>query len=278
MEHGDDAGKCARPGIVDRDDPGVGVRAVEDLGVQHAAHLEVVDEGRVALGQLEGVDLVLGPAHHPCVRHLGMGDHLGSHRVDSLEVGHPRLHVEGDRRHQGGLHRTRGFASQPGCGAPDRQHRTLVARLAVEDPCQCVTDLVLGGIVGAVEQFLGGQHHGRGRVAGLDGTRLHEGLLDRMQLHPTRQTLDGLDLVSLGLGGEHDLARHQPAVDEHGGGTGLAGIGAEAHAVEAGATQHGHQGVVGPARDLEGVPVDAEGEVHDASRIRITRPASSPAR
>ena len=65
-----------RPGfrVVDADDLGVSVRAVQNLCVQHAAHLNVIDEGRVALGQLDRIDLSLWFAND-----VGFGDFRARH-------------------------------------------------------------------------------------------------------------------------------------------------------------------------------------------------------
>ena len=45
--------------VVDVQNAGVGVRADEEFGVQHAAHFDVVDEGGIAFGELDGVDFLL---------------------------------------------------------------------------------------------------------------------------------------------------------------------------------------------------------------------------
>ena len=58
-EDGVHAGQGARLADVDALDQGVGVGAVEQHPDQHPAHLQVVGEGRVALHELERVDLRL---------------------------------------------------------------------------------------------------------------------------------------------------------------------------------------------------------------------------
>ncbi len=85
-EHGCDARQGQGLGDVDADDTRVRKRAVQHLGHQHAAHLDIGGEGRLALRQLDGVDLGLRfpdrrPGHdlrgHLDARHdAGAGEHL----------------------------------------------------------------------------------------------------------------------------------------------------------------------------------------------------------
>ncbi len=56
MDDGVHAGQRDGFAVVDVQDAGVGVGAGEQLGVQHAAHVDVIDEGGVAFGQFDGVD------------------------------------------------------------------------------------------------------------------------------------------------------------------------------------------------------------------------------
>ena len=58
-QHGVHAGQRARLARVDALDAAVRDRAVQDLADQHAAHLDVVGEGRLALRQLDRVHLRL---------------------------------------------------------------------------------------------------------------------------------------------------------------------------------------------------------------------------
>ena len=53
--------------------------------------------------------------------------------------------------------------------------------------------------------------------------------------------------MAVGLGGEHDVSRHDPAVEQHGCGSGLPGSRPEAHAEKSQAAEHGEQRVAGLA-------------------------------
>ena len=71
VQDGSDAGNRARLGVVDRDDPRVGVGAAQHLCVQQPARLDVAGEGGVALDEPDRVHLPLGLADH------GRGGHVG---------------------------------------------------------------------------------------------------------------------------------------------------------------------------------------------------------
>ena len=105
VEHGVDPRQRSGLGVVDGQDAGVGVRAAQHLGVEHPARLHVVDERRVALHQLDGVDLVDGPADHVGRRDVRGRDEAGPGRR-SIGPG-PRLAVgegfDDHRRHRLGL-------------------------------------------------------------------------------------------------------------------------------------------------------------------------------
>ena len=62
------AGQAAGPGSVDAPDAGVGMRTGEELGVQHAAQLDIVCEGRAAASQLHRINLGRGMPHDGKVR------------------------------------------------------------------------------------------------------------------------------------------------------------------------------------------------------------------
>ncbi len=64
MDNGPHARDGPRLAVINRHNAGVGVGAGQQAGVEHAAQLDVIDERRVALGQLDGVDLRLGLAHN----------------------------------------------------------------------------------------------------------------------------------------------------------------------------------------------------------------------
>ncbi len=101
--------------------------------------------------------------------------------------------------------------------------------------------------------------HGAGGVSRLDGARLDEGGLDRMELATGDvQALDRPDVVTIGLGGEQDVGRDQPAVQQDAGCARLAGLGAEADARETLAAQHREKGLSRLARDVPAGAVQAE--------------------
>ncbi len=264
VDDGVDAGKRPRRGIVDRHDAGVRVRAVQHLGDQRAGQVPVVRERGVSLRQLQRVGLGLGVAHHAGGRHVGAGNHPGRegreivavvvHRCGFLE---PVEMHDIDRR---GL-----LPAQHRCGPQHGVHRPQVPGLPVEDPRERIPDVRFGRIRRPVDERPGREDHGRRGVAGLDGACVDEGLLDRVQLPRDRHALDRFDPVPFRLGSQHDVRRHEPAVDEHRGGAGLAGVRAVPHAVEAGPPQHRAQGFVRFARDRARCPVDGEGERHARS-------------
>ena len=73
-----DAGQRPRPRVVDGDDAGVGVRASQHLRVQHAAQLDVVGEGGVALREPQRIDLALWLADHSVCGESGDGHDAGA--------------------------------------------------------------------------------------------------------------------------------------------------------------------------------------------------------
>ena len=75
VKHGAHPGERPGRGIVDRHDPGVGVRAVQHLGDQGPRQVPVIRERGVPLRQLDGVGLRLGVAHHARHRHVLAEDH-----------------------------------------------------------------------------------------------------------------------------------------------------------------------------------------------------------
>ena len=173
-----------RPGlcVVDGNDSGMGMGAVQHLGVEQTADLDVVDERRIPLGQLEGVDLWLGLADHRGLGHLRAGIYSGREDGKGGGVGDTIVGVErvGERRNvseRNVLHR---LAAHCGPGAQDGMDRPEIAGLTVEHAGQDVASLRFGGIRLACEQLLGRQHLRRARVAGLHGARVDESLLDRM--------------------------------------------------------------------------------------------------
>ncbi len=156
VDDGPHAGDGSCLAVVDLDDTGVGVGAGQQPGVEHAAHLDVIDKRRVALGQLDGVDLRLGLAHNlrlragVAVQHKdGVGLRVRCRAKDAVgrRVGRLRhvalavavlINREGGDEIAGVDHfgidaRRRLLAAQDGGGAQYGQHRPQVARLAAQD-------------------------------------------------------------------------------------------------------------------------------------------------
>ena len=242
VEDGVDAGQCPGPGVVDGDDAGVGVRAAQHLGVEHAAQFDVVGERRVALGETHRVDLDLGASDD---RHLGdvARRHQSGHGRGSVR--HRRRRVVVDARRTVGHRRDHQRAKGPRCLTPAHRcssaHRLdglHVGRLPIEDAREHVADLGFGRVRRAVEEGERAEHHRPGRVAGLERPDRHEGRLDRMEVRSRVQRLDGHHPVPVGLCRQNDVARDQLTVEQHGTGTGLTAVGSEAHAEHPGPAQH----------------------------------------
>ena len=143
----------------------MGVRAVQHLGVQHLAHVDVIDKRRVALGEFERVDLVLRLAHHIGLGHLGVRNHLGSPCGNASGSTVSAAHIVSERRDQRVL--DGGHRLSPQCGGChlDRDHRTVITGLTVENARKGVADLVVAWIRVASNEFLGGQDLRRCRVS-----------------------------------------------------------------------------------------------------------------
>ncbi len=255
MDDGAHAGQRPRLAVVDGNDARVGVRTGQQLGIEHAPHFDVVNEGRIALGQLDGIDLGFRLADDLHLRagaglqqqggRAGMGlccrpeqpatRPLWRLRQGQVVVAFP---VDGDggdqvaRIDDGGIDvRRRLLAAQNGRGAQDGQHRSQIARLATEHARQRVAHLRFGGVGVVVKQRLGGQDHRRCRVAGLDGPRLDERQLDGMEFADAgRETFDGLDGVADRLAGQERIGADQTAVEQDGRCARLASVAAEADA------------------------------------------------
>ena len=148
-----------------------------------------------------------------------------------------------------------------------RVHGPQVSRLPVEDPRQRVPDRRLGRVRGLLEERLRRQDHRRRGVAGLDRAGIDERLLDRVHLPRDGEALDGLDRMSVRLGSQHDVRRHEPAIDEHRRGAGLPRVRSVPHAVEARPPQHDAQGFVRLAGERSGFPVDGQMDRHARSPL-----------
>src|SRR5207237_6015601 len=94
----------------------------------------------------------------------------------------------------------------------------------------------------------------------LQAVVLPERLLQRMELLPLRESLDGAHLGALGLHREHQAGAHRLAVDQHGAGAAHAVLAAQVRAGEP-AVLAQRVGEVAPrlGLDREGFAVDLQG-------------------
>jgi hypothetical protein len=178
-------------------DAGVGVRAVQHFGHQHAALLDIGGKGRLALHQLDRIHLGLRLAHSlpgPGLRDdLNARQHL-RRRQDlparwevwrtfenrrafsrSRLSRQPLLPAEGAP-----VDRPNRLAAQHRRGPQHRLHRLQITRTAAQDSRKRLAHLTFSGVWVALEQLLGCQDHRRRAVTALDGAGLHEGLLERV--------------------------------------------------------------------------------------------------
>ena len=165
---------------VDLEDPGVGVRAAQDLAVDHPRQPHVVRVLRLARHLLQGV---------------GARQRLADHVVGRRPV--VPFHGLAGRDH-------------------DRVDDLGVARAAAQVAAQVLADILLGWVRVLGQQGLGGHHHAGRAVAALDPEALGERPLHGIEFAVATQALDGDHLAAGGLHREHQArVRHLP-VDEHG--------------------------------------------------------------
>ncbi len=272
--------RSRRP-VVDVEDAGVGVGAVQQLGEQHPPQLDVVGERRIALGQLHCVDLDLRLAHHRHLRHVhrrhdswyGRRERRG--RVVGVHL--DRIRAVGHRRQHDGHEGIDRVAPQHRGGAADGFDRLDVPGLAIEDARQHVADGFVGRVGIAFEQRHRAEHHRPGRVTGLERTRRHERGLDRVQLGADVQRLDGGHGVAVGLHRVHHVGGHEPSVDEHGSRPGLTRRRPELDAHHPGSSQHGPKGLVRAHLDRHGCAVQLDDDAGHA-RSSSTRAVSTSTR
>src|SRR5581483_6084134 len=136
-------------------------------------------------------------------------------------------------------------------------------------------DLVVGRARHAREQ-VAGRHHEPGRAeAALDGARLDERLLHRVELAVAREPLDRHDVVPVGLRREHEARADEPAVEEHRAGAALALLAGVLRAGEAEVlAQREEQALALPDVALDLLAVDAQADPHAVS-LSIARRAST---
>src|SRR5882724_4664353 len=113
------------------------------------------------------------------------------------------------RRHAGGL--------------GDRGDHRRVARAAAEVARDRVADLLVRRLRVLVEQGGGGHEHAGNAEPALRHAVAHERLLHRREHAGARQPLDGRDRAPARLHGQHQAARHEPAVEVDGARAAVAG-------------------------------------------------------
>ena len=272
-----DAGQRLGRAGVDVEDTGVGVRAGEQPGVQHARHFDVVGVDRLTGRQLDGVDFRLRLADDLVGFDFGRGDDHDRRgprpRLDVAAAagvavaGVPDAAEEVGRGGDGALQRFVGrqvFAAHDGRGAFDGVDDFNVAGLAVEDAADGGADFGLGWVGIALQQRIGGEDLRRRGVAGLDRAGIDERLLQRVQVARRADAFERDDLVAVRLRRQHGLRVDRLAVEQNGVGAGQAVLVAEFDAVEAGAPQHAQQPFVRLGFEGALFAVEGEGDVHGA--------------
>ena len=222
----------------------MGVGTAQDLGLQLTALDEIVGERRVALHQLDGVDLDLGFADHRHLRHVEAGDEaghcVGCHRRRVGRVDVDGVHPVGHRCEDQRAERFWPLAPHHRSSPFDGLDRLHVCRFPIENAGQHVANFGLTRVGVGFEQHPRSQHGRRGRVPGLHGAGGHERRLNGVEVDP----VEGLachDLMPVGLGSQHAIGVDQPMVDENRRRAGLTGVGAVPHRDHALAAQHGEQ-------------------------------------
>ncbi len=183
---------------VDRDDPGVRVRAAQDRAVQHA-------------GQVDVVDVVAPAAQEPDVllaRHAAEPDRVAG-GAERYRVVRCRSHAVAPCSIVSSIVFT---AVRVGGRPLDGLHDVVVAGAAAQLPREPVADLLLGGVRVVVEQPAGGEHHPRRAEPALQAVAVHEALLDRIEHAVALHALDGVDRASVGHRRQHRAALHRHAV------------------------------------------------------------------
>src|SRR5438270_4648536 len=138
-----------------------------------------------------------------------------------------------------------------------------VSGAAAQVARQRLLDLVPRGSRVLAEQRFRGEQEGGRTVPALRRAELGEGVLERMQRPAPCHSLDGFHAVPRAREAEHQTGKHGLAVHEHGAGAALAQLAAMLRAGETQVfAQHFEQGLVGRERDLDGLAVQLEGDLH----------------
>ena len=107
------------------------------------------------------------------------------------------------------------------------------------------------------EQSFDRHDHPRGAVAALERLMLEKCLLHRVEFAALRQPFDRGNLLTLGVGGEHETRAHGPAIDQHGAGTAHANAAALDRTFEREiVSQELEQGLIRSNRNLLWLSVD----------------------
>src|SRR5215510_6392333 len=110
-----------------------------------------------------------------------------------------------------------------------------VAGAAAEIARDRLADLLLARVLVPLEQRDARHHHSRRTVAALQAVLLGEPLLHGVELAALLEVLDGPDLATVGLHGEHGARFHRLAVEMHGASAAMRRIATD---VGAGQPQH----------------------------------------
>ena len=130
------------------------------------------------------------------------------------------------------------LASQIGRCPKNGLYRPEIASFAAEHARECFAHFGLAGIGIRVEQPLGSQYHGRGRIARLYGSGFNECALYGIQLpHTGVQTLNGFDAMAGCLTGKHGIGAYQPPVQQYRGRARFTAMASETYADIARAAQ-----------------------------------------
>ena len=97
-----------------------------------------------------------------------------------------------------------------------RCHDLHVSRAHAQIPRQTLANLLFAGVRVLAQQRVGRHDHSGRAVSALEAVVLDEGLLNGVQRVALRQTLDGGDLLAVGLHRKHEARFHQRAVQLHG--------------------------------------------------------------
>jgi hypothetical protein len=215
-QHGDDAGHLQRLGLVDLLDATMGNGAADDVHVQHAGHLDVVDVIAFALDET-GIFLAQAAVAH-ALEGCGAGQHLGIgrcvHESGLLDGGSARSGGDGG-----------GFPQLAG-GVLNRLHDVLVAGAAAQVAAHACPDLLFRRIGVLLQEPIGAHQHAWRAEAALQAVLLVKAFLNGVQHGALRQALDGGDGAAIALNRQVRAALDGLPVDVDGTGAAMTGFAA----------------------------------------------------